>query len=33
MAKKARARPSWKKANNRKQKASGSRKERVTQRS
>ena len=33
MAKKARMRPSWKKANRRKQKASGSRKERVTQRS
>jgi len=33
MARKARMRPSWKKAKTRKQKASGSRKERVTQRS
>jgi hypothetical protein len=33
MAHEARTRPSWKKANRRKQKASGSRKERVTQKS
>lgn len=33
MARKARMRPSWKKARKREQKASSSRKERVTQRS
>lgn len=33
MARKARMRPSWKKGQRRKQKASGSRKERVTQKS
>jgi len=33
MARKARMRPSWKKAKTRKQKTSGSREERVTQRS
>ncbi len=33
MARKARMRPSWKKASKHKQKASSSRKERVTQRS
>jgi hypothetical protein len=33
MARKARMRPSWKKSRRRKQAASGSRKERVTQRS